>query len=330
MTSDNPILITCVGVDHDLDMFPHFLRHYLDLGVRPENIYPVLNTRRADAAGLAEAQGILTRAGVPEDRIEIWVAPYTSDSMWEKRREVQHRLCGPQDWVISADVDEFHFYPEPLEAFLARCDAMKVDCVQGVFVDRMAADGSLAPVREEPGLLEQFPVEAEVTRSIAGRGASHGKYGTLKMMCFRGDVMPARGGHHPIKGQDPTYLYHIQLAHFPDIESPEYRFSVPTRVAHVHWTAGLSARLRERLATPGVSAAGAEYGRKQLEHFERHEGVALDQVALASSNGPGDCWPGDWEKSLARMRAQGRQIRLKAAIRNKLSGVKHRITGAFS
>ena len=323
MTSDNPLLITCVGVDHDIDMFPHFLRHYLTLGVRPESIHPLLNARHADAPGMAKAHAMLAEAGIPGGNAEIWIAPYTSDSMWKKRRELQKRLCGEQDWVISADVDEFHFYPEPLTDFLARCDALKVNCVQGVFVDRLAEGGSLAEVREEPDLLEQFPIEAEVALSIAGRGEHHGLGGTVKIMAMRGYVMPNRGGHAPLKDQRVSLLYKRPLGRVSEVGSPDFRFSLPTRVAHIHWTSSLPARLRERLATPGLTPAGLEYGQKQLDHLERHDGIALDQVALAPSD-----WPGNWEKRLSRLRFEARKVALKSAIRSRISAVKRRVMGA--
>ncbi|MEM7490750.1 MAG: glycosyltransferase family 2 protein [Pseudomonadota bacterium] len=296
-----PTLLTCIGVEHDLEMLPHFLRHYLDLGVAPERIAPILQTTDPDSANLTRAREILAAHDVAP--AQIWTEPYTSEAMWTQRRALQTRLCGPGDWVISADLDEFHHYPEPLPAFLARCAEMGVDCVQGVFIDRLAPGGALAPVRATPALAEQFPVRAEVALSIAGKGAWHDRIGTVKMMAMRADILPGRGGHRTWKGQDARHLYNAPLNDFRQIERPAYRFAVPTRVDHFHWTDSLADRLRTRIATPGVSKAGAEYGRKQLDHMDRHGGIALDRVALMDD----DAGAEDWTVTLDRMRRTGRR-----------------------
>ena len=309
---DTPRLISCVGVGTDLDLLPHFLSHYGALGVAPGNMHVILNAPAPDHPGLARARDILAAAGAAAP--EIWIAPYTSDTMWEKRREIQSRVAGPRDWVISADVDEFHAYPEPLDAFLERCARMGVDCVQGPFIDRLAPGGALAPVAPAPAILAQFPVMAEVGLSIAGPGRLHNRFGTVKLMAMRGAILPSRGGHHPLAGQRVRHLYGHPLGAFPEIERPDFRFGLPTRVHHVHWTASLPARLERRLATPGVSPAGVEYGRKQLDHIARHGGIALDHVARA----PADA-ARDWVAELRRVRRRGL---LRARISPVLAGVR--------
>ena len=294
-----PSLITCVGVESDLALLPHFLDHYLGLGIAPGRVVALLNARAEDSPGLAAADEILAAHGCPPGR--RWIAPYTSDAMWAERRRVQAEVAGPSDWVVSADVDEFHAYPEPLDALLARCDAMGVDAVQGPFIDRLSPDGTLIEVASDRPVLEQFPVEADVIWSIAGTGRFHDRWGTVKMMAMKGGVLPRRGGH----GAEPDTMRHpltvLPLGDFPGIERPRWRFAVPFKVHHIHWVAGLEERLRRRLATRGASVAGSEYGAKQLEHLERHGGISLPHVAL-DRGGRG----GPWRRRLARLRAEGR------------------------
>jgi hypothetical protein len=317
--AEGPLLITCVGVEHDLALLAHFLAHYRALGVRPERMRPILNARSAEAPELAGARALLAAHGVAA--AEEWIAPYTSDSMWAKRREVQAREAAPEDWVISADVDELHEYPEPLDAFLARCARERVDCVQGVFIDRLAIDGRLAPVLPEPSIWEQFPLEAEVALSIAGQGEHHGRHGTLKLMALRGRVPPSRGGHHPLHGAG-SVRFHLgaPLASFPGVERADWRFALPLRVHHFHWTAGLDERLRRRLATPGASVAGKEYGGKQLDHIEAHGGIALDRVAR-----PGAAPRLPWRARVTLLRAEARLRRLGARGREAASAALARV-----
>ena len=40
------------------------------------------------------------------------------------------------DWILHADVDEFHEYPEDVTAFLTHCDARGMNVVSGILRDR--------------------------------------------------------------------------------------------------------------------------------------------------------------------------------------------------
>jgi len=297
----DPLLLTCLGVAHDLPLLPHFVAHYRALGIAPDRFRVLLNSADPADPGLARARSVLAGAGI--GHAEEWIAPYTSDAMWAARRDLQQRHAGPEDWVLSADIDEFHEYPAPLPEFLEFCAGMQVTAVQGVFIDRLAPGGRLAPVAAAPGILDQFPLQAEVAWSIAGRGRFHDRYGTVKLMAMRGDVLPSRGGHHPLPDRPARHLYGRPLGGFPGLEDPAWRFRVPTRVHHLHWTDTLPERLRRRLATPGASAAGREYGQKQLDHFAAHGGVALDRVALRPG---GDARP--WRAETARLRRRARLL----------------------
>ena len=300
-STDAPIrLVTCIGVRSDLPLLPHFLDHYAALGVAPADMVVILNAEDADAPGLAEARAILAARGVAPP--EIWIAPYTSGTMWAERRRVQAARCAPGDWVLSADVDEFQTWPAPLREVLAGAEALGADCVQGVMIDRLAPGGRLAPVRPEPPVLEQFPVRAEVTLAIGGRSEVHGRGGTVKVMAARAHVLPARGGHRPSDETPARQLLGHPLANWHEIEDPSFRFALPLQVHHVHWTDTLPARLEKRLATPGVSPAGAEYGRRQLEHIARHGGIDLASVPVMPEAAPDAGADGDWPRRLRRLR----------------------------
>jgi len=80
-------LITCVGVEHDLSMLPHFLRHYLDLGIKPERMFVILNANSEDSPSLTDAKNILKEHGISSPT--EWIAPYTSGDMWAQRRDIQ-------------------------------------------------------------------------------------------------------------------------------------------------------------------------------------------------------------------------------------------------
>ena len=310
-----PRLISCIGVESDLALLPHFLGHYADLGIRADRMHLILQSAEPDHPALDAARDVLGRFGVTPH--EVWIAPYTSDGMWQKRREVQASVAAEGDWILSADADEFHEYPEPLPDFLDRCAALGVTCTQGVFIDRLAPGGALAQIGPSPALSAQFPVMADVISRVGGTGRHHNRYGTVKLMAIRSHVMPSRGGHHPLGGQaGVVHLFGRPLAEFSRIETPAFRFRVPLRVHHYHWSAGLAASLERRLATPGVSAAGQEYGAKILAHLKEHGGVDLDHVATTRSE------ISRWPLRLAAMRMESR-VRLQARrVRHRLSRVR--------
>lgn len=271
-------LISCVGVDSELALLDHFLDHYARLGIPPRHMHVILNAPDAASPALEEARARLDAHGATP--AELWIAPYTSESMWAKRREVQARVAAPGDWIVNADVDEFHEYPVPLPEFLAFCTRCGATMVQGPFIDRLAPQGRLAPVEAGRPLFEQFPIQADVICALGGTGRHHDLHGTVKLMAHRGSVFPSRGGHHPLPGQPAVPVYGLPLARFPGIGTPAVRFTLPTKVHHFKWTDRLCPGLERRLATTGVSPAGAEYGRKLLDYFAANQGIRLSDVPV--------------------------------------------------
>jgi len=304
-----PYLVTCVGVDAGLEYLPHFLAHYRGLHVPAERFLVILNSADADSTNLARARELLGDYGVTP--IREWIGAYTSGEMWALRRAVQADHVPAHAWLLSADVDEFHEYPTDLATLLAECERRGVNCVQGVFIDRVAPQGQLKAIRDEEPIAETFPWQADAQCAIAQTGAHHGWAGTVKVMALRGDLEPSRGGHHPREGGARIhYLLGRHLADFPGIGHPDFRFAVPVRVHHYKWTAGMPKALRERLETPGVSAAGLEYGRKLLAHIDHHDG--LDPRTIAYREQP---LPANWRAAVRRLRRRAFARRVKNAPR---------------
>lgn len=325
-TASRTRLISCVGVESDLPLLPHFLRHYLGLGIAPERVHLVLNAPTADAPGLAEARAVLAAHGV--GGAEEWIAPYTSDAMWEKRREVQRRVASPADWVVSADVDEFCEFPAPLGEVLDYCERRGANCVQGVFIDRLAPGGTLAEVEPSPSLWDQFPIEADVIGTIRQHegDSDNYKFGTVNIMVCRGDVLPSRGGHAPLKGEDSapaSFLLGAPLGRMPGITNPAVRFAIPFRVHHFKWTEALAERHQRRLDTPGASAAGSAYGRLLLDHLDRWGGrIGLGDVPVRHPT-PADRVP--WRLRVNALRASAVADRAAAFGRRAAGAIKRRV-----
>ena len=281
--AESPRLISCIGVDGpaggDLPLLRHFLDYYAGLGIPPTRMHLILNARDAGSPDLVEARGVLERFGTTP---EIWIGFYTSAAMWDRRRALQRRVADADDWIVNADADEFHDYPAPLDEVIAFCEARGARCVQGPFVDRIAADGTLAALDDVRPIWEQFPVAADVGSAIGKRPGAEDATGTVKMMLHRGDVSPGLGGHNPQDTAPEGLLYGLPLMFFPRIKSPDWRFGLPFRVWHFKWTAGLAQRLEERRATTGSSPAGSRYGGRILDYLNRTGGrIVPGDVPLA-------------------------------------------------
>ena len=124
-------LISCLGIDLELPLLPHFFTHYTKIGIDPANMHLILNTADAANPDLAEAERILDGFGAaPPVR---WIAPYTSDTMWETRRALQRDVARPGDWIVNADMDEHHVYPAAISGIVRHCHAKGHNAVQGVF-----------------------------------------------------------------------------------------------------------------------------------------------------------------------------------------------------
>lgn len=301
-------LITCVGVEDDLGYLPHFLAHYRALGVPSANIHVLAQATEDDHPGLHAADRLLAEHDVgPAKR---WIAPYTSRSMWEQRRALQKARVEPTDFVLSADIDEFHEYPvDPME-LCNWCRDAGYDVVQGPFIDRLSASGVLAPVPPpEQSIFDVYSIETEVRHTLAGITQDINLGGSVKLMMIRGDVEPGLGGHGALgEHRDRPHALGIHLSRFHELEDPRARFTMPFLVHHFKWTAGVAERMRRRLETPGISPAGRAYAERLLEFFDGND--LLDPQSLAVRD-PARDKPADWKKSVAtwRRKARVQQVR---------------------
>lgn len=282
-----PHLVSCVGAGRDDALVGHFVAHYRGLGIPAERMHVVVHADEGDDAALDRTVERLAGLGVvPAD---VWRGTYTSGELWQRRRAVQRRLVRPSEWLVSADVDELHAYPAPLAEVVAHLEELGATVLQGPMLDRVAPGGVLAPVDPRRPLAEQFPVVADVMCPVAGRAGPGSGDGTVKMMLFRGDVLPGIGGHAPWvarhgpwRREGVRYAAGRPLAGFRDVTDARWRFAQPAAVHHYKWTAGLAEDTRRRREAPGASEAGTTYGDAVLDHLARHGGrLGLAELPVA-------------------------------------------------
>jgi hypothetical protein len=195
-------------------LLTHFVRHYATLGFTDIVIAASDLCRDIDWFAIRDAAGTGTLHVEPLYQGVFDNGRDTGVLNGLKARYVEDG----HEWSAQADLDEFYEYPLPLAELAAT--AGDANCVQGFFVDRIAADGSLPPIRDDIPIAEQFPVETRITKRILG-GYDR------KLMLSRGFHCLARG-HHTM---------------------PEERvFSRNGRVLHYKWNAVVLDHLAERLA----------------------------------------------------------------------------------
>jgi len=192
----------------------HFVRHYAALGFT--KIVIAASTLCAEI----DWDPIRTAAAGAEIHVEP-LYPGVFDTARDtailngiKARYVEDR----DEWSAQTDLDEFYEFPLPLGELAAT--AGDANCVQGLFVDRIAADGSLPPIRDDVPIAEQFPVETRITKCILGGNVR-------KLMLTRGFQNIAQG--------------HQRM-------NDEHLFRPDGRVLHYRWNSVVLDHLTERIA----------------------------------------------------------------------------------
>ena len=228
-------LITFCGVDYDLPLLPHFIQHYYALGI--DDIAITLQSSD-NQANIKQATHICKSFGI--DPYDIWIGEYTSQKMHDRRLEAAQRLN--PDWIIHADIDEFHEWPDKPENILASTEC---NAVQGVFVDRVSEDGRISLVDPEANIQNQFPICGNLMKEWF-----HGMWspptGLVKMMAYRPNIGISRGGH-VATGKSAKYILGSDLSSFSDIHTTERKKNTPYKVHHFKWQGDVIDKLKKRI-----------------------------------------------------------------------------------
>jgi hypothetical protein len=271
-TTDRPALrlVSCIGTEFDLPLLEFFISHYEALGIEPSRMHFIVHAPDRDRESFEAALSMLKSRAVPEPM--QWIGPYTSGEMWRRRRALQQSVSMTGEWVLSADIDEFHEYPTSLDQIISYCASHDFTVVQGPFIDRISNDGSLIPVDPSTPLGAQFPLEAEVMCHIGKIPGKSDAVGTIKLMLFRADVMPGLGGHNPAPAGDVRFASGASLIAFPGVKGPKFRDRMPCKVHHFKWRNSMLQSIEARWRTPGASSAGSDYGKRLYAYLYRSGG----------------------------------------------------------
>jgi len=226
-------LISYVGVSSGPALIQHFIDHYHRLGV--DRFLLVLHAPDGDAR-TREVLAILERYGAsPVER----TTEFSTPRKLVRFDAILAQHCGPEDWVLYADTDEFHVYPRPLHELVAECRREGYEFVRGRLVDRVAVGGELRPIEAATPIFEQFACTANITADI--RFGWEGKVCATQATRRLGEV-----GMHTLHygGQDRQLNYDRTL--FDTLGHPE-----TIDVLHFRWDSTVVARLRDKFEGVG-------------------------------------------------------------------------------
>ena len=208
------------GVHRDLLLVPHFIRHYINLGV--QNFLFVLHAQSLNCRQLEEAMEILHEFDI--EPAEIWITEnWNTGENMHKHRALTAEL--PQEaWILSSDIDEFHQYPSPLFEFVDQLSEANQNAVRGRLVERVAKDFRLHRLKSDMDIHLQFP--CEVSFGIGNPG---------KIMLHR-NYLRTTPGHHAVDSDSEQYTNYfpqvLKVAHFKWFEGVEKKYTHRNFIAH--------------------------------------------------------------------------------------------------
>ncbi|GAB4814553.1 hypothetical protein N2152v2_001599 [Parachlorella kessleri] len=293
-------LYSLVPADYDgAGVLPHWLRHYLGLGIRPANFLLLVNHNPAKytSEGLEAVTQVLQDFGVQH---RVWRGQYSSEQhLLQKLLLFNEVITDLEDWILIADSDEFQDYGGmPVPAFLALAEGQGATYVQGAMVDRVAADGAMPAVAPAPSISRQFPLRCHVVSNLYGGKTK--KVAAMKafLRSNQGNhkVVPAseapqyfgasrpgqeslRGGFYGFEDLYPLTPYHRFADRYALADQPsasgglwgDYAYSLSITVLHFKWHAAVLRNLQDRAAYYKGSAG--EGGLPRYRHYQESEKV---------------------------------------------------------
>ena len=247
---------------------PQFVRHYRALGV--DRFFLSLQLEPDEDPALKrgyKAQFRETLAALGIEEAFFLEKSFDAYVVRDHHDEIQDKYISPDDWVVWCDSDEYQAYPRPLAEMVAKWESEGCDYVNGLMLDRVAADGSLPRFDPSVSVWEQFPIACTVAGEVSD-------VLQRKIAMARGDVFISRGNHF-LACAAPAMLTPTstkRLAERPPVRTPK-PFANWVQIHHFKWDANVIELLRFRL-TPQWRAKcpwWVESG-KLLDYFEGNGG----------------------------------------------------------
>eukprot|EP00240_Pyramimonas_obovata_P004015 CAMPEP_0118947022 /NCGR_PEP_ID=MMETSP1169-20130426/45240_1 /TAXON_ID=36882 /ORGANISM="Pyramimonas obovata, Strain CCMP722" /LENGTH=358 /DNA_ID=CAMNT_0006893145 /DNA_START=125 /DNA_END=1198 /DNA_ORIENTATION=- len=197
VSSPNTVwLYTSIAADYDgATMLPHFVKHYLGLGVKPENFLVVVNhnPEKADPASEVDpVQNVVSVLDSYNITYRLWLDQYSSEKLMKIRYELLNKAAW-NDWIIHADSDELHDYGvKSVVKYLGHAESEGVNEIKGTLVDRVSASGELTPISPYGDIFQQYPLKCQVIKNLVGSR-------DVKAMAYKAYWRTDRGNHQVLR-----------------------------------------------------------------------------------------------------------------------------------
>lgn len=283
----NIFLTACFSLDFDLPLLHHFIKHYIGLGIKPENFLLVLNVFK-NKSKLYDGLNILKEYNIfPKD---IWCYEYESHEKWQRVHMILSSHVTPDDWVVHPDSDEFFQFPTSLNNLTTLMNNQGMNAAQGFLIDRLASDGKIKNVIDNISIDNQFPEIANFTNLIGLSG--------VKLMLYKGNLRANNGSgqiHDQCKdytrythgGSESLSKTELGLKINGDFEKREHWVYDPKKfnksvfqvmamqhgffVHHFKWHGTVLEKLRQRVETyTRLRRPQLIQSQKLLDHYEKN------------------------------------------------------------
>ena len=253
----NPITLY-LPVGPDIKLLEANLDYYSILGV--SQILLSVHLRDEWADGLLEKIS-QTIKNYPAEIAQI----YHGMSIDNRSRyiDVTREHCKENDWVVIADLDEFHEFSMPLPDVISLCESQNYDYVTGRFLDRVGFNGKLTEYTGN--IWDCFPIGIRLTKKIYSSDSDE-----PKVVLARAKIGIAEGHHYALEGMPCPVNECTATVH------------------HFKWDASVLVRAKHMFKV--LADAGDDWCIEYLQllaYFEKNNGcICIDDKTLDAY------WPG--------------------------------------
>jgi hypothetical protein len=264
------VFVTTVIDSRQLELVPHFIKHYTEAVKTPQNFLFILHGTTRDEQ-FKKAVALLKAA---KTSVVEWVGPFSATTALYHRLTTLKNLKSP-DWLIYADLDEFLRFTIPLDTTLDGMVTSGATCAMAHLIDRVSASGELLKIKREPAMHEQFAKECDITRTLL-RGS------TTKMVLVRGD-MRASAGNHDIIG---VTWYAKNNMTVPTVMGTKKGLSGKLKIDHYKWTDGVVSALKDRVVyyRDVIRAAWWQESQNFIIMIEKNKKIPVDTYCVTEQS----------------------------------------------
>lgn len=257
------VLITTIG--KDIKFLEPFLWYYSTLGVN--QIYLIHHQRNPIKIGnplVDEINKIADKYNAKN--VCGWSGEFSEDKKIEIETQVKEQHCSEFDWVMYADLDEFHYFSRSLKEQIQYCEKNCIEAIEGRLLDRVHESGTLQPYDNRKPIEGQFQYGGYITRHLLGAWDK-------KIMVARA-YRKIAGGHHIFfrPGNQEVRGYRTEH-YYSELDS----FCSENRIHHFKWEHDLLEKMGNRTqpAEESLAAWGKE-SREFLRYYRRYGRINLE------------------------------------------------------